>query len=115
MVAQQQVGSPPADFLLLLAEDSKRAAAAGQDPNLLVASLMLVPRIETPQPVLVGHDPDQGVLGKGLLGVLLDQLQDLRGVLVRPGILLLDDLLPVLRRLRRAESLGVLLEGFVVL
>src|SRR4051812_22563693 len=115
MVAQQQAGRPSADFLLLLAWDSKPAAPAGEDPNLLVARLMLIPRMEAPQPVLAGHNPDQGVLGKGRLGVLLDQLQDLRGVLLGPGILLPDDLLPVLGRLGLTESLGVLVEGVVVL
>src|SRR5947208_951300 len=103
MVAQQQVGSLIADVLLLLAEDSEPAAPAGLDPDLLVARLMLIPRMEAPQPVLVGHNPDQSLLGEGIRGVLLDQFQDLRGVRVGPGILLLDDLLPVLRRLGRAE------------
>src|SRR5438876_6034309 len=115
MVAQQHVGGLAADVPLLLAGDSKLSAPAGHDPDLLIASLMLIPRSEAPQPVLVGHNPDQRLFGERRLGVLLGQLQDLRSVPVGPGILLLDDLLAVLRRLRLAESLGVLLEGVVVL
>src|SRR5207302_2698724 len=80
-----------------------------------IASGMLIPRSEPQQLVLVGHDPDQGRLGDRVLGVLFGQRQELRVVLVWPGILLLDDLLLFLRRLRLAVGLGILLEGVVVL
>src|SRR5262249_166036 len=115
MVTQQHVRRPTAYILLLLGGYSKPAAPASRNPNLLVARLVLIPGPEAPQLLFASQNPDQGFLDEGLVRVLLGHLQDYQRVLVGPGVLLLDDLWPVLRRLRLAESLAILLQGVVVL